>query len=102
MKTSLRSIIAQAALVVAGAVTVTAASADVVIVAPTAPPAPRFERVPPPRAGYVWDAGHWNWEGGRYVWAGGRWEAERIGHRWMPGEWIREGGQYRWVPAHWA
>ncbi|MBC8640090.1 YXWGXW repeat-containing protein [Caballeronia sp. EK] len=103
MKTSLRTLLAQTALVVAGAITVTAASAaEFVIVAPSAPPAPRYEAAPPARAGYVWDRGHWNWEHGRYVWAGGHWEAERVGHRWVPGEWVGHGAQYRWVPAHWA
>jgi WXXGXW repeat (2 copies) len=103
MKTSLRTLLAQTALVVAGATAVTAASAaEVVIVAPSAPPAARYEPVPPARVGYVWDHGHWNWVHGRYVWVGGHWEAERVGHRWVPGEWVGHGAQYRWVPAHWA
>jgi hypothetical protein len=29
-----------------------------------APPAPRYEPVPPPRAGWVWAPGYWNWVNG--------------------------------------
>lgn len=96
MKTSLRHL-----LVAAGVVTVTAAFADVVIVAPSAPPAPRYEPIPAARGGFVWNRGHWSWEHGRYVWIGGDWIAERAGHRWVPGAWVAYRGQYRWVPAHW-
>ena len=40
-----------------------------------APPAPRYEVVPPPRHGYVWAPGHWAPRGGGYVWIEGRWRA---------------------------
>ena len=30
-----------------------------------APPPPRFERVPPPRRGYVWAPGYWRWNASR-------------------------------------
>ena len=38
------------------------------IVVGNAPPPPRFESVPAPRAGYVWAPGYWNWDGQRHVW----------------------------------
>ncbi|MDR5770852.1 MULTISPECIES: YXWGXW repeat-containing protein [unclassified Caballeronia] len=101
MKTSVRHLLASTALIVAGALTVTAASAEIVIVAPSAPPAPRHEPVPPARAGYVWDQGHWNWEHGHYVWAGGHWEAEHVGHHWVPAVWVEDHGQHRYVAGHW-
>lgn len=99
MKLSLRLLLAQAALVVAGAVSVNGAFA-VVVIAPSAPPAPRYEPVPPPRAGFVWDAGRWNWEG-RYVWVPGHWVEAVAGRRWAAGVWEPYRGQYRYVPGHW-
>lgn len=99
MKLSLRLLLAKAALVVAGAVSVTGAFAAVII-APSAPPAVRYEPVPPPRAGFVWDPGHWNWEG-RYVWVPGHWVAAVAGRRWVEGVWSPYRGQYRYVPGHW-
>jgi WXXGXW repeat (2 copies) len=98
----LRLLLAQAALVAAGAITVATASAQVVVVAPNAPPAMRYEPVPPARAGYVWDRGHWRWDHGQYVWNPGHWQAERIGYHWIPGHWIARGGAWRWAPGHWA
>jgi hypothetical protein len=67
-----------------------------------APPRPRHEIVPPPRAGFVWDPGHWRWVRGRYVWVGGRWTPARPGHRWVPGHWARTGRAWHWVPGGWV
>ncbi|AEK61902.1 putative signal peptide protein [Collimonas fungivorans Ter331] len=53
----------------------------------TPPPAPRYERVPPPRVGYVWAPGYWNWNGSRHVWAGGHWERARSGYQYSRPEW---------------
>jgi OmpA-OmpF porin, OOP family len=47
-----------------------AAEAQVVLVPG---PAPRFERIPPPRRGWVWHGGYWRWAHGGYVWAPGVW-----------------------------
>ncbi|WP_186128188.1 YXWGXW repeat-containing protein [Burkholderia gladioli] len=80
----------------------TASAAEVVIVAPSAPPPVRYEVVPALRVGYVWDRGHWNWEHGRYVWIGGHWEAERVGLHWAPGHWAPRGPNWVWVRGHWA
>ncbi|GJH04739.1 YXWGXW repeat-containing protein [Paraburkholderia terrae] len=84
------------------ALSTSAAFAQAVIVAPMAPPAPRVEVVPPPRAGYAWDPGHWRWAGGRYVWVAGHWQTMHPGYRWVPGHWVARGPNWRWVPAHWA
>lgn len=84
------------------ALSASAAFAQAVIVAPMAPPAPRVEVVPPPRAGYAWDPGHWRWAGGRYVWVAGHWQTMHPGYRWVPGHWVARGPNWRWVPAHWA
>lgn len=84
------------------AITASAAFAQAIIVAPHAPPPPRVENMPPPRAGYVWDPGHWRWDHGAYVWAPGHWQPVRAGYRWVPGHWVEHGPNWRWVPAHWA
>lgn len=67
-----------------------------------APPPPRVEAMPSPRAGYVWDPGHWQWVRGRYVWVGGHWRRARPGFRWVPGHWVPHGRSWRWVLGHWA
>ncbi|KND59232.1 putative lipoprotein [Candidatus Burkholderia verschuerenii] len=100
MSLSFRRLLAQSTLVVAGAVSIGSAFAEVVVIAPVAPPAPRYEPVPPPRVGFAWDAGHWNWEG-RYVWVPGHWIEARPGARWAAGRWEEFRGQYRYVPGHW-
>lgn len=61
----------------------------------TRPPPPRFERVPPPRAGYVWAPGYWNWAGSRYVWVGGRWHGARPGYVYRPPVWHPYGRGWR-------
>jgi hypothetical protein len=80
----------------------TPADAQAIIVAPAAPPAPRVEPPPPPRAGYAWDPGHWRWAHGGYVWAPGHWRPVRTGYRWIPGHWVQHGPNWRWVEGHWA
>jgi hypothetical protein len=69
------------------------------------PPAPRYERVPPPppeHRGWVWQPGYHRWDGGQYVWVPGTY-AEPIhpGARWVPGHWNHRGGGYVWVEGHW-
>src|SRR6201999_4270763 len=59
------------------------------------PPAPIYEAVPAPRAGFVWAPGFWGWEGGRHVWHGGSWMAERPGYHWAPDHWVQEHGGWR-------
>jgi hypothetical protein len=66
-----------------------------------APPAPQVEVVPPPRPGYVWAPGYWNWEGGRHVWVGGHWMGERPGYHWAPDHWEHRGPHYHYEPGHW-
>jgi|SRR6516225_4872557 hypothetical protein len=91
-------------LLAAGVITLSASAAfgQAVIVAPMAPPAARVEPLPPPRAGYIWDSGHWVWSNGRYVSVGGHWLTVRPGYRWVPGRWVAYGPSWRWVPARWV
>jgi hypothetical protein len=111
MTTLTRTLAAVAALGLAvGAASYTppaAAREYVEVTVGTRPPPPRFERVPPPRSGYVWAPGYWNWYGGRYVWVGGRWNAYRPGYVYRPPVWRPYGRGYRiqretWVrDPHW-
>lgn len=102
MKPTLRHLIACAAFVAAGAASIATASAEVVIVARTAPPAERVEVVPAARAGYVWDKGHWRFDHGRYDWVPGHWQVERVGMHWVPGHWDGHHDRWVWVEGHWA
>jgi len=79
-----------------------AARAQVAVGITIAPPAPRYEPLPPPRPGYVWAPGYWQWVGGRYVWAGGQWMAARPGYHWAPPRWDHRGPGWYYTQGHWA
>ncbi len=79
----------------------TAAQAQQFVVQ-VAPPAPQYEAVPAPRPGYVWDAGHYAWQGNRYVWVPGRWMSARNGYDWQERRWVQRGnGQWVLVGGSW-
>jgi hypothetical protein len=84
-----------------GALTLSSAFAQAIVVTP-APPPPRVEVLPPPQPGAVWDPGHWRWVGGRYEWIPGHWRRVRIGYHWVPGHWVARGPRWFWVEGHWA
>jgi len=69
-----------------------------------APPPVRFERVPPPRRGYVWAPGYWRWNAParRHVWVGGSWVQVRPGYRYRPARWVHHGRDWRFAPAYWG
>lgn len=79
-----------------------AAQAQVVVGVRIGPPAPRYEPVPAPRAGFFWAPGHWAWTGGHYVWGPGRWIAERPGYRWAPGVWEHRPDGWAYTEGHWV
>ena len=68
-----------------------------------APPAPRVEVVPPPRAGHVWLPGYWRWDASArtHIWVDGRWEVERPGYRWVADRWIPRERVYYYEPGRW-
>ncbi|MDI6745668.1 MAG: hypothetical protein QMD17_00855 [Rhodocyclaceae bacterium] len=67
-----------------------------------APPPPQYEYYgSPPRVGYVWISGYWNWGGVRYIWVPGRWDAPRPGHYWVPHKWERQGDHWRQHGGRW-
>jgi hypothetical protein len=69
------------------------ALADTVYVQ-TAPPAPRAERTPPPRRGYVWAPGHWEWRHNHHVWVRGSWLRERHGYTYTAPNWVERDGHW--------
>ncbi|WP_198086445.1 YXWGXW repeat-containing protein [Variovorax sp. E3] len=101
-KIALAFSIGAASLLSVGALTVpTAAQAQPAVTIQVAPPAPRFERVPPPRRGYVWAPGHYEWRGGRHVWMGGYWVRARPGYAYRPPEWRQDGGRWQYNAGRW-
>ena len=79
----------------------TEAGAAVVIEIGVPPPAPRYERVPPPREGYIWAPGYWRWEGEHHVWSNGRWKREHPGSHWVAERWEERGGRHHFEPGRW-
>lgn len=68
----------------------------------TAPPPLRQEVVPPPRHGYVWAPGYWEWNGGRHVWHRGAWMRERRGYVYAPPTWVEHDGRWEFRRGAWA
>jgi hypothetical protein len=75
------------------------AGAEIVTDAP--PPPDRVEHAPPPRDGYVWGAGHWEWNGRSYVWIFGTWIPERRAAHRVVARWEQVGTQWHCVAGHW-
>jgi hypothetical protein len=71
------------------------------IIVRTAPPAPREERIPAPRRGYVWANGYWDWNGRRYVWRAGHWERARAGHHYRADRWVERNGSWQRERGGW-
>lgn len=70
--------------------------AEAQVIVRVAPPPPRHEPMPPPRRGYVWVPGNWDWNGRRYVWRRGHWMRGRHGYHWREDRWVeRNGGWVR-------
>ncbi|MDB5730739.1 MAG: putative signal peptide protein, partial [Variovorax sp.] len=92
-----------AALLSLGSVAIpTAAQAQgYVYVQQMAPPPPRFERMPPPRQGYVWVPGHHVWRGDRYIWARGTWIRARPGYAYRVPQWREHEGRWEYRRGDW-
>jgi hypothetical protein len=73
------------------------------VIVQTAPPAPIYEAVPAPRAGYIWAPGAYEWRGDRYAWVGGHWIETRPGYAWEEAHWVqRPDGSWRLMGGHWV
>jgi WXXGXW repeat (2 copies) len=66
-----------------------------------APPAPRYEASPTPRAGYVWAPGYWDYRSSKYVWTKGHWERERKGYYYHPTQWSEYNGKWYRYNGRW-
>jgi hypothetical protein len=86
---------------VAGAAVTPRASAAAEVVTDTAPPPDRIEHAPPPRDGYVWGGGHWEWNGRSYVWISGTWIVERRAAHWVVDRWEPVGAKWHYIAGHW-
>jgi WXXGXW repeat (2 copies) len=84
-----------------GVVTPKSVSAGTEILTNAPPPADRVEHAPPSRDGYVWGAGHWEWDGRSYVWISGTWIPERRAAHWVVARWEQVGTQWHYVAGHW-
>lgn len=67
------------------------------------PPALYQEMVPrPPGPRYIWEPGHWQWNGYNYVWIRGHYIVVQARyHRWVHGHWAQGPGGWVWVPGGW-
>jgi hypothetical protein len=100
MSKMLRTILALALTASAlAAPSVSQARTDVSIT--VGPPPPIVETVPPPRAGYVWAPGYWNWNGHKHVWHRGYWLRERRGYAWEADRWDQRGDRWYYERGHW-
>ena len=75
------------------------------VVVPTPPPAPIAEVVPAPPGPpemWVWQRGHWRWNGREYVWQRGRYvERPHRAAQWVPPHWQERAGGWVYVTGHW-
>jgi len=91
------SALAAAALAAPGA-----AQARVDLSVNVGPPAPIYEPVPPPRSGWAWAPGYWDWNGHRHVWHKGYWQHGRVGYRWEPHHWAHRGDHWELERGRWS
>ena len=103
MRISRRSSFATLALALVGALSVGATAQP--YPPPSYPPVPppRPEPMPPPPGRrYVWQPGHWHWDGRAYVWLPGVYILHPRHYRaYEPGRWVLRHGTRVWAPAHW-
>lgn len=97
---NVRKALVGAMLVLAAGVAGSAQAARYVEIT-VAPPPDRVEKAPPPRRGYVWAPGYWNWDHGHHVWVRGHWVRERSGHHWVGHHWVQNGERWRFEAGHW-
>ncbi|WP_146002778.1 YXWGXW repeat-containing protein [Telmatospirillum siberiense] len=76
-----------------------------VVYIPRPPPAEMVEAMPPPpdpRPIWVWQKGHWRWDGREYVWHPGHW-FERPPHvaEWVPPHWEQHANGWFLIEGHW-
>jgi hypothetical protein len=88
------------ALGVQGTSTLAIAAVDEIEIR-TAPPPDRVEIVPAPRPGFIYEKGHYAWDGRQYVWTEGRFIKEREGHKYTPYAFEKRGEVWYYRPGFW-
>lgn len=79
----------------------TQAASDFSVQLNVGPPPVVYEAVPPPRVGYVWSQGYWDYDHNKHVWRKGHWEREQHGQRWAQGQWSERDGHWYLNRPHW-
>jgi hypothetical protein len=90
-----------AAGTIAGVAMPTASMAQLDINLSFGPPAAIYEPIPAPRSGYIWQGGHWNWDGNRHVWNAGNWQALRPGYSYYAPRWVENNGRWSYQASRW-
>jgi|ERR1700678_3477632 hypothetical protein len=101
MKTTGKALLASLCIAASTLVVPTVVSAGVIVDVDIAPPVVRVEPLPPPRVGFVWAPGYWDYRGGGHVWVPGRWMGARPGWRWVPDRWEQRGPHWHHWVGHW-
>jgi hypothetical protein len=72
--------------------------------APSPPPPPEVETPPPtPSPTYVWESGHWYWNGLQYHWQAGKYVAKPAATAtFKPGHWEQRPEGWVWVNSEWS
>ena len=78
-----------------------AIAAPVEIEIKTAPPPDRVEVVPAPRPGFIYEKGHYVYEGDKYVWHEGQFLKEREGEKYVPYVFEKRGDTYYYRSGYW-
>lgn len=73
-----------------------------IITVESEPPVDLVEQIPvSPGSQYVWQKGHWQWNGS-WEWAGGSWIiSPNPGSTYVPGYWKKHHHHWEWVTPHW-
>src|SRR5258706_8073632 len=66
-----------------------------------APPPVYYEPVPPPRVGWVWTPGYWDWRAQRHYWVAGHWVRSRPGYVYYAPRWYDSGGRWQLYRGGW-
>lgn len=90
-----------AGLIGGASVSLPVLAADIDVQLNFGPPAPQYEVVPAPRAGYIWSPGHYVYRDGRHVWVGGSYIVERPGHVYHAPRWVERSGRWHYQPPRW-
>ncbi len=78
-----------------------ATSAAAVVYVRVAPPEPRVETAPAPRANRTWVAGHYQYRNGRYQWVPGTWVRDRRGYVYNQPRWVESNGRWKYESGSW-